>query len=251
MTTAEHVVLSDAAAVTQEAARRLLAIADDAIAQRGAFTVALAGGSSPASLYRLLAAPSFVHEIDWPHSHIYFGDERCVPPDHPDSNFKMAQEALLARVPLPAANVFRMAGELPPEMAAQAYAQIIRSNFHLSGTARPCFDLILLGMGHDGHTASLFPGMSALDERRRPVVGSDVPAYVQPAVPRITVTFPVLNAARNVLFLVTGANKAAAVRAVWGNLQPGELLPAARVQPANGRLVWLLDSSAAAGLRSI
>jgi 6-phosphogluconolactonase len=162
----------------------------------------------------------------------------------------MVQEALLACTPLPPANVFRMAGELPPETAARTYAQVIRRNFRLRGTARPSFDLILLGMGDDGHTASLFPGMPALDEHRRLVVGSDVPAYVRPAVPRITFTFPVLNAARNVLFLVTGANKATAVRAVWGNRQPGEPLPAARVQPVNGRLVWLLDSAAAAGLRS-
>jgi 6-phosphogluconolactonase len=250
MTTAERVVLPDAAVLTQEAARRFLTIAHDAIAQWGAFAVALAGGSTPASLYRLLTAAPFVHEIDWPHTFIYFGDERCVPPDHPDSNFRMAQEALLARVPLPTANVFRMAGELPPDVAAQAYAQIIRRNFRLRGAARPRFDLTLLGMGDDGHTASLFPGMPALDEHRRLAAGSAVPVYVRPAVPRVTLTLPVLNASRNVLFLVTGSGKAAAVCAVLQGPEPNEPLPARRVQPAQGRLVWLLDSSAAAGLRS-
>lgn len=249
MKKADRIVPPDAAALAQEAAGRFLALARAAIAQRGAFAVALAGGSSPASLYRLLAAPPFVGAVDWPRTFVYFGDERCVPPDHPDSNFRMAQEAMLAHVPLPAANVFRMAGELPSDVAALAYERIIRRNFRLRGAARPRFDLILLGMGADGHTASLFPGMPALDERRRLVVGSEVPAYVRPAVPRITLTFPVLNAARNVLFLVTGANKATAARAAFENLRQSEPPPAGRVQPADGSLVWLLDSAAAAGLR--
>ena len=250
MAKADPIVLPDAAAMAQEAARRFVAIAREAVAQRGTFTVALAGGSSPASLYRLLADAPFVDEVDWAHTFVYFGDERCVPPDHPDSNFRMAQAALLARVALPPHNIFRMAGELPPDFAAQAYARILRRNFRLRGGARPCFDLILLGLGEDGHTASLFPGMPALDEHRRLVVWSSVPAYVRPAVSRVTLTLPVLNAGRNVLFLVAGSSKTAALRSALSGRELSEPLPARRVQPVQGNLVWLLDTAAAAGLRS-
>jgi 6-phosphogluconolactonase len=251
MAKADPIVLPDAAAMAQEAARRFVSIAREAVAQRGTFTVALAGGSSPASLYRLLADAPFVDEVDWDHTFVYFGDERCVPPDHPDSNFRMAREALLARVALPPTNIFRMAGELPPDIAAQAYARIIRRNFCLRGPARPRFDLILLGLGEDGHTASLFPGTSVLDERRRLAAGSDVPGYVRPAVPRVTLTLPVLNAGRNVLFLVAGSNKAAAVHSVLSGLVSSASPPAGRVQPTHGRLSWLLDRAAAANLRSV
>jgi 6-phosphogluconolactonase len=250
MLTAERIVVPDADALAQEAARRFVALAREAVAQRCTFTVVLAGGASPISLYRLLAGAAFVDTVDWAHTFVYFSDERCVPPDHPDSNFWMAREALLTRVPAPPTNIFQMAGELPPDIAAQAYARIIRRNFHLSGAERPRFDLILLGLGEDGHTASLFPDMPALDERRRLVAGTDVPAYVRPAVPRVTLTLPVLNAGRNVLFLVAGANKAAAVNSALAGPEPSEPPPARRVQPAQGNLVWLLDTAAAAGLRS-
>lgn len=245
----ECVVLPTPAALAGEAARRFVAAGRQAIADRGHFAVVLAGGSTPAGLYRLLAAPPYRDQVDWSRTYVYFGDERCVPPDHPDSNYRMARETLLDVAPIPAGNVFRMAGELSPDEAARRYAALLRRNFSLRGGARPRFDLILLGMGDDGHTASLFPGMPALAEARRLVVGSDVPGYVRPAVSRVTLTYPVLNAARGVLFLVAGANKVAAVAAVLAGPEPPEPLPARRARPRQGRLTWLLDAAAAAGLR--
>ncbi len=255
------VVLPDPAAVAEEAARRFVALAAQAVQARGRFTVALAGGTTPGALYHLLARLPYRNQIAWERTLIFFGDERCVPPDHPWSNYRMAQEALLAHVPVPAGNIYRMAGELPSESAAAGYAGLLRQVFHLRGTARPRLDLILLGMGEDGHTASLFPDMPALQERRRLVVATQVPEYVQPPVARITLTLPVLNAACHVMFLVTGANKAGKVGAILG---PGPLesapesrscvksrdrgrqvFPAGRVQPTHGVLTWLLDRAAA------
>jgi 6-phosphogluconolactonase len=248
MRSPEIVVLPNPAAVAEEAARRVVALAQQAVAERGRFSLALAGGSTPAALYRLLARPPLSDQVDWARTALYFGDDRCVPPDHPDSNDRMARETLLDAAPIPAANVFRIAGESGPDDAAKAYAATLRRTFGLRGSARPRFDLILLGMGDDGHTASLFPGMPALAERRRLAVGSAVPGYVRPAVPRVTLTFPVLNAARQVLFLVAGASKAAAVRGVLTGPEPADPLPARRVQPTDGGLTWLLDEAAAAGL---
>lgn len=246
----EIVILSDPAALAQEAARRFILMAQEAAAERGQFTAALAGGATPAGLYRLLATRPFVDQVPWLHTFVFFGDERCVPPDHPDSNYRMARETLLDRVPLPPSHVFRMAGEQPPHTAAQSYARILHRHFQLVGAARPRFDMIVLGMGDDGHTASLFPGMPALDERRRLVVGSEVPTYVRLAVPRVTLTLPVLNAGRSVLFLVAGASKAATVRDVLTGPIPDDPPPARRVQPIHGQLTWLLDTAASAGLRS-
>jgi len=240
--------LPDLAALAQEAGRRFIASASTAISTSERFNVMLAGGSTPAGLYRLLAQTPDCEKVDWSRTFIYFGDERCVPPDHPDSNYRMARETLLDHVPLPPANIFRMAGELEPEVAAATYQRDLRQVFGLTGYGRPRFDLILLGMGADGHTASLFPGSIALAERRRSVVATAVPAGVHPAVRRITVTFPVLNAGWEVLFLVAGANKAEAVRAVLTGPPPAEPLPARRVRPRRGTLTWLLDEAAAGGL---
>jgi len=271
-------IYPDPAALALAAARHFVRAATAAVAERGLFTVALAGGSTPAGLYRLLAEPAWAAQVDWGRTLVFFGDERCVPPDHPWSNYRAARETLLQAVPLPPGNIYRMAGELPPVDAAAAYASALRRAFGLRGAGRPIFDLILLGMGDDGHTASLFPGMPALAERRRLVAATDVPGYVQPAVARITLTFPVLNAAHHVLFLVAGASKAAKVRAVLGAGQVADAdlpdlafsaapriskhperrpavvrgpqakdapFPAALVHPTTGRLTWLLDSAAA------
>ncbi len=244
----EVVILPDPAGLAEEGARRFVAAAAGAIAARGQFNVALAGGSTPAGLYRALASPPYRDQVDWRWVFVYFGDERCVPPDHPDSNYRMARETLLDHVLLPRANVFRMAGELPPQEAADSYTRILREDFRIHGGSLPRFDLILLGMGDDGHTASLFPGMAALAERWRLVVATEVPAYVRPAVARVTLTLPFLNAAAQVMFLVAGAAKMEAVRAVLTGPAPADLLPARRVRPRNGRLVWLLDEAAAAAL---
>lgn len=248
----EIVVRTDVSGVAHEAAERVVASSVKAIAARGRFTLVLAGGSTPAALYELLASPDVAPRVDWSRTHVFFGDERCVPPEHEWSNYGMARRTLLDRVPVPAEVIHRIHGENGPANAANDYATTIGRLLAPAPGAEPRFDLILLGMGDDGHTASLFPGMAALSESDAWVVGTAVPGYVRPQVPRVTVTLPVLNEARAVLFLVTGNAKADTVRRVLGEgSQAGaertdpEGLPAARVQPSDGLLTWLLDEPAA------
>jgi 6-phosphogluconolactonase len=231
--------------VAEEAARRFVALAGEAIEQRGHFAVALAGGGTPAGLYRRLAQEPQRGQVNWPRVWVFFGDERCVPPDNAESNYRMARETLLASVPLAEQNIHRVHGEKPAEQAAAQYAQELRAKLGPG----PSFDLVLLGMGEDGHTASLFPGMPALAIRDEWVVASDVPVYVRPQVRRVTLTLPVLNAARQVLFLVAGGNKAGAVRAVLGEQEAAQPLPAALVRPEAGGLTWLLDRAAATEMK--
>jgi 6-phosphogluconolactonase len=240
-------VAPDAAALVRRAAEEVASRAEAAAAARGRFTVALSGGSTPRGLYALLAdagAP-FRARVPWGATHVFFGDERCVPPDHPDSNYGMARAALLARVPLDPAKVHRMRGELAdPGLAALEYEAELDEAFALHEGERPRLDVVLLGMGPDGHTASLFPDTAALEERAHLVTANWVPRL---AAHRITMTFPALNAARAVLFLVAGADKAERVADV---LERGAALPAARVRPERGELVWLLDAAAAGALRA-
>lgn len=246
----EVVVLSDPASLAEEAALRFAETAVGAVAAHGRFTVALAGGSTPKALYRRLAARPFRDQVDWSRTLVFFGDERCVSPDDRDSNYGVAREALLDRVPLSTENVFPMwcGPDRSLDEAAAEYSRVLAEHFGLAEDgARPEFDLILLGIGEDGHTASLFPGMPAVEVQDRLVVGSIVPAGVSPAVPRLTLTLPVLNNASRILFLVEGKRKAEAVRQVIEGGAAGGL-PAARVQPQNGTLTWLLDASAAGGL---
>ncbi len=245
MTSPEVAIFPDAPAVAGEAARRWVQIARDVIAARGVFTVALAGGSTPEALYRLLARPDCADAAMWAHTQLFFGDERLVPPDDPRSNYRAAREALLDHVPLPTNHVFRMQGELPGPQAAARYAETLSREFTLPTGGLPRFDLILLGIGTDGHTASLFPGMPALEESGALGVHSAVPSYVNPNVDRITLTFPTLNAAAHVLFLATGAAKAPAVRDTLAPSAADQLPPAGRVQPIDGALTWLLDAGAA------
>ena len=230
------------------AARRFVGLAKTAIDGGGRFTAVLAGGSTPAALYRLLAQEPYRGQVNWPRTWIFFGDERCVPPDSRDSNYQMARETLLDHVPLPEVNVFPMHGEWPPQRAADAYALQLRAQLEDEGRSWPRFDLILLGMGDDGHTASLFPGMPALSVMDQVVAATCVPDYVQPNVARVTLTLPVLNAAAAVLFLVAGERKAGAVARVLGRSRSAEPLPAALVRPGDGTLTWLLDRAAARGL---
>ncbi len=240
----EHVhVYPDAEALAQAAAALFVELAEDAQRTRGRFSVALAGGSTPRGTYALLASTAFAPRVDWSRVHVFWGDERCVPPEHPQSNYRMARETLLDHVPIPAANVHRIPCEQAPTQAAAAYERTLQEFFALApGEGVPQFDLILLGMGDDGHTASLFPGTAALHERRRWVVAHYV-AKLQAW--RVTLTPVVLNAARHVAFLVAGAGKAARLREVLrGSYQP-DVLPAQVVQPASGRLVWLVDAAAA------
>lgn len=202
-------------------------------------TLALSGGSTPRGMHEILAR---AEGIDWSNVHIFWGDERTVPPDHPDSNFRMAKESLLDHIDIPEENIHRMRGELDPNEAAREYEQEIRRVFSINADQVPEFDVILLGMGADGHTASLFPGTEALDEDHRLVVANEVP---QLDTVRLTLTYPVLNNARLVLFLVAGDDKADAAEQCTFNPSPP---PAGRVRPENGAIVWLLDRSAAANI---
>lgn len=207
-------------------------------------SVVLSGGSTPKRLYQLLATDTFARRIDWQRLHVFWGDERCVPPDHADSNYRMARESLLDHVPIPDENVHRIAGELDPTQAAALYEQHLRAFF----SGQPRFDLILLGLGNDGHTASLFPHTPALDERERWVV-ADYYAPVQPPW-RVTLTPPAINAAARVVFLVSGEEKADMLRRVLeGEFKPHEL-PAQLIQPISGELTWLVDETAASRIKA-
>ncbi len=228
-------------AVWQKAAALFAGAAAQAIAARGRFTTALAGGSTPRGLYALLADDKHGPLIDWQNIFIFWGDERCVPPDHADSNYRLAHDTLLSKIPVPGRNIFPMyTGNEPPAAAAAAYAQLLARFFGLTG-GPPAFDLILLGLGHDGHTASLFPGSSAVAENRALVTA--IHAGPQAGY-RLTLTLPVLNAAARILFLVTGENKAAVLYdLVTGQGQTGTM-PASLVRPA-GELLVLADRQAA------
>ncbi len=234
-------VLPSAGRVAEAAAESFVSTAAMAMNAYGRCAVALAGGSTPENLYRLLASPAYRGQVDWSRLEVFFGDERCVNAESEFSNYGKARKALLDHVPLRHDRIHPMPGNFKPRDGAWLYEKELRGFF--GDEALPRFDLILLGMGDDGHTASLFPGMPALDETARWVVDTAVPEYARPHVPRLTLTLPVINAAYMVLFLVTGAGKAERVREV---LSGGSQLPAARVAPANGTLYWLLDEDAAA-----
>ena len=248
----EIVVLQSAAEVAQEAARRFVSQATSSIAANGRFSVALSGGNTPRVLYGLLAGPPYVSQLDWQHIFIFFGDERCVPPDHPDSNYRMAQESFLSKVAIPQDNVYRMRGEADPAVAAEEYTTVLQKFFGLSHVGGPSpenyprLDLILLGMGPDGHTASLFPGTAALQERSKPVTVNYVPKL---DANRLTLTAPALNRAVQILFVVEGDSKAQPLHEVLeGEYQP-QVYPSQLVRPTQGRLTFLVDQQAAAQLK--
>jgi 6-phosphogluconolactonase len=209
--------------------------------------IAVSGGNTPRRTFQLLASQEhpFRAQMPWDQLEFYFVDERSVPPDHSDSNYKMAKEALLDHVPLPAERVFRIKGELPPEVAAAQYESAIRNQMRLEGAELPVFDLLTLGMGDDGHTASLFPHTEALHELLRVCVANRVP---QKDTWRITLTSPVLNRARNVVFLIAGADKADPLHEVLQGAYNPETYPSQFVRPASGELTLLLDGAAAAKL---
>ena len=225
------------------AAEEFVLAARAAIGAQGRFTVALSGGSTPKALYSLLA--SNYAGFAWNRVFIFFGDERHVPPTDPESNYRMANEALLTKIAIPPENVFRVPAENPDAAAAAIeYETQIRRFFALKPGEFPRFDLILLGLGPDGHTASLFPDTAALDEHSRLVVANWVAKF---KTHRITFTFPVLNRAAEVIFLASGAEKADMVRQVLQGKNSSQL-PSQRVQPTDGKLLWLLDETAAAKL---
>jgi 6-phosphogluconolactonase len=234
-------IYPDIDTLSQQAAQYLVRIAHESIVTRGRFTIALSGGTTPRESYSLLGNEPYRSQIDWKLVHIFWGDERCVPADNPDSNYHMADEVLLSKIPIPALQIHRMPADQPDrDAASQAYTVEMHRAFGTNGI--PDFDLIQLGMGPEGHTASLFPHQPSLYEQRRLVMPVSVP---KPPPDRLTFTPPLLNAARNILFLVTGGEKADALQAVLeGPYQPDEY-PAQIVHPTNGEVVWMVDTDAA------
>ena len=244
MNAAELRILPDLKALAGAAAAELLQAARGVTLQAGRFTVALAGGQTPRSTYQVLARSPQAGDglLRWETWEVFFSDERPVPPHHAESNFRMVRETLLANGRIPLAHVHRIQGELDPPQAADLYEADLRQSFGLAPGQPPRFDLILLGLGTDGHTASLFPGTSALAEQRRWVCASWVPKLQSH---RVTLTLPVLNAAAEVIFLVSGKEKAEVLRAVLHGQGAGDRLPAQLVRPHSGRLLWLADAAAA------
>jgi len=246
--------------LAQAAAELFVLSAAETLAHNRRFRVALSGGSTPRLAYQRLAQLSnqpFIQledsagsKLDWNRIHIFWGDERCVPPDHPESNYALARENLLSRIRIPVENIHRVHGELPASAAAEAYQQDINNHFgpRPGEPGGPSFDLVLLGMGLDGHTASLFTGSPALHEAQRCAVAVGHHTPPPPLFDRVTLTLPVLNAARRVVFLVSGVEKAVRLAQVLLQSPTPGSLPAAQVQPTNGELIWLVDQDAASHL---
>ena len=239
---AETKVFSDRDALSSAAAARWLAIYRESVARHGTFCVALAGGSTPRLLYRALSGPAISAAIEWPRVHLFFGDERAVPPDHPDSNFRMARETLLEHVPVPESNVHRMETEIGDmEMVASRYEEVLKELVPATDGGVPQFDLVLLGVGPDGHTASLFPDTDILQQRERYAAA----VYVkQKSTWRVSITFPVIDCARHVLFLVAGADKYPVVKRILSDAGEEPLYPVQMLQPA-GSVEFYLDAAAA------
>ena len=236
-------VFDDAEQVAQAAARRIVELARQSISERGAFSVALSGGSTPKRIYELLASNDYRNQVDWPNTHIFFGDERTVAPDHADSNYRMANEAMLAHLPIPETNIHRIEGVGDAAANASDYESVMRGYF---GDAEwPRLDLVMLGMGDDGHTASLFPGTTALEEKSAWVTANWVEKF---DTWRITLSAPAINAARNVIFFVAGAGKAERLREVLKGERDTARLPSQLVAPRDGRLEWYVDKAASAKL---
>jgi 6-phosphogluconolactonase len=240
-----YYVEPDAAALARRAAQYVTEMVGEAVAARGRARVAVSGGSTPKAAFELLADPGqpWRSRMPWHNLDMYWVDERCVPPDDAESNYRMTREALLDRVPLSAGQIHRIEGELEPEAAAARYESELRNSFRLEGAETPRFDLIGLGMGPDGHTASLFPHTDALHEMGRLVTANHVP---QKDVWRVTLTWPVINHAASVFFLIGGAEKAAILKEVFTGPRDVERLPSQLIRPASGILTLILDKAAAA-----
>lgn len=231
-------VMPDAPAVAQAAAERVIEAARSAIDAAGAFHLALSGGSTPRALYELLSAEENVGRIEWGKVHVYFADERCVSPTHADSNFRLASDTLLDVVPIPPGNIHRMKGEIDPETAATEYGRMLKETFGDEGG----LDLAILGVGEDGHTASLFPGTPSLAEAHHRCLATFVEKL---NAWRITMTAPFLNRSREVLVLATGEKKAGIIQQVLEGDPDPQRLPIQLIDPPDGRVTWLLDSAAA------
>ena len=238
---AELHILATAEGVAGAAAEYVASLSEDSVREHGRFTIALSGGSTPSPLYRKLALAPFLDRIDWSRWQVFWSDERCVPRDHSDSSYRAARDALLDHVPLPLKQVHRMPGELPPDEGAEQYEATLTEAF---GTPFPSFDLVLLGVGEDGHTASLFPGSAALAESDRLVIA----AVGRGQSHRLTFSLPLINAARSVAFLVTDGSKAETIREVHRPGATANPLPAAMVRPPAGSVHWFLTRAAAGQL---
>ena len=240
-------IVADTEALCREAADEILGRINATLRVKEVFAIVLSGGSTPKNLYALLAGSTpYSDEIPWSKIHFFWGDERHVPPDHPQSNFRMTREAMLSKAPVPDQNIHRVRAEEPNAgKAAAEYEKEIRTFFGLAIGQLPCFDCILLGMGPDGHTASLFPGTVALQEKQRLVVANYVEKF---KAYRITMTAPVLNNADTIIFLVGGKEKAETLQKVLeGSPQP-DLFPSQLIQPSHGQLLWLIEHAAASRL---
>jgi 6-phosphogluconolactonase len=237
MTIPQIKVLPDANAIAIQAAERIVAASKNAIELFDEFSLVLSGGSTPKMLYELLASDEYRERIEWDKVRIFFGDERCVPPDHAESNYRMARIALLSEVPIPGDHIYRMRGEIEPEAAAIEYGKLLKEKFADAGP-----DLILLGMGDDGHTASLFPHTTALKETKHRCVSNYVDKL---GAWRITLTAPFINRATEVMVLVSGASKASTLTQVLEGARDPERLPIQLIEPASGKMTWLLDVAAA------
>jgi 6-phosphogluconolactonase len=242
-------ILSNIDAIAKRAAQDFLQSATHAVSEKGSFSVALAGGSTPKALYSLLATDAALRsQLPWDKIYVYFGDERSVPPDHADSNFRMATETMLSKVPIKPEQIFRVKGEYKDtDKAAQEYEQALRTSFKIAEGQFPRFDLVFLGIGNEGHTASLFPGTKALHETKRLVVRNWVgKLYTN----RITLTAPAISNAARVIFMVTGADKTLALKGILEGPYEPDQLPAQLIQPPNGKLTWLVDT-VAGGMLSV
>jgi 6-phosphogluconolactonase len=235
-------ILPDIPAVAKRAAQEFVEAAIAAVNEKGSFNVALSGGSTPKALHALLVDDGALRaQLPWDKMTLFFGDERHVGPGHPESNFRMANETLISKAPVKPEQVLRIKGEYQDtEKAAKEYEQAIRASFKIGDGQFPRFDLVLLGMGNDGHTASLFPGTKALHETKRIVVRNWVGKFYTD---RITLTAPAINNAERVIFLVAGADKAPALKGVLEGPYEPDQLPAQMIQPSNGKLLWLVDGT--------
>lgn len=232
----------DLADVSRHAAEEFVRLANEATVANGRFTVALSGGSTPKALYTLLAGNAFRTRIPWEKVHVFWGDERCVPPDHADSNYRMARESFLDHAPIPKENIHRMHGEeADPGKAATSYEATLGESFGLAPGQLPRFDLVLLGMGDDGHTASLFPHTAALSETKSLVVANYVEKF---GTHRLTLTIPVINHAEQVIFLISGGSKAAALKEVLEGKEDPQRLPSQFIQPVTGKILFIIDHAA-------
>lgn len=237
-------IFKDSEALSYAAAEIFVEAANKAIRARGRFLAALSGGNTPTNLYRLIADEPFRQQVDWPGTFIFWGDERCVPPDDPGSNYRQALDTVLSQVPIPEENILRIEGEMEPAEATKSYILTLK-RFASPPLAWPRFDLVLLGLGDDGHTASLFPGSPV--EAFAPAQAVTVNYQGRPS-DRVTLTPPVFNSARKVLFLVTGSSKAVPLSQAISDVSRPEIHPAQRIRPTDGQLTWLVDNAAASKL---